>query len=67
MRKSGVVEVANRLLVMDREVCDVLSLPEIGYSRVWEDHRVLSRALSVQSHDTVLCITRCTLAIANTL
>ena len=64
MRKSGVVEGP---LVMDREVCDVLSLPEIGYSRVWEDHRVLSRALYVQPHDTVLCITRCTLAIANTL
>ena len=45
-------------LAMDEEISKALSLPEMGYSRVWEDHRVLSKALAIQPHDTVLCITR---------
>lgn len=43
---------------MDEDVAKTLSQPEVGYSRVWEDHRVLSKALAIQSDDTVLCITR---------
>lgn len=44
--------------VMDEDVAKTLSQPEVGYSRVWEDHRVLSKALAIQTDDTVLCITR---------
>ena len=43
---------------MDEDVAKTLSQPEVGYSRVWEDHRVLSKALAIQTDDTVLCITR---------
>ena len=28
------------------------------YSRVWEDYRLVSKALKIKQEDTVLCITR---------
>ena len=43
---------------MDEEVSKTLNLPEVCYSRVWEDHRVISKGLAIQPQDTVLCITR---------
>ena len=54
----GQAEGSAKKLAMDEEISEALSLPEVGYSRVWEDHRVLSKALAIQPHDTVLCITR---------
>lgn len=41
------------------EVAKELDLSVIRYSRVIEDHRVLSRALQIaQDQDVVVCITR---------
>ena len=42
----------------DHEVEKALSVPDVRYSRVWEDHRMLSRALEIGPEDVVLCITR---------
>ena len=40
------------------EVAEKLDLSVIRYSRVWEDHRTLSRALQIQEdRDVVLSIT----------
>ena len=54
----GQADSTAKKLAMDEEISEALSLPEVGYSRVWEDHRVLSKALAIQPQDTVLCITR---------
>ena len=35
-----------------------LDVSAIQYSRVWEDHRLLSKGLQTQPGDIVLCITR---------
>ena len=44
---------------MESEVAKELDLSVIRYSRVAEDHRVLSRALQIEvDHDVVMCITR---------
>ena len=48
----------NMMSLPDEDVSKALTLPEVRYSRVWEDNRVLSKALCVQPQDTVLCITR---------
>lgn len=43
----------------ESEVAKKLDLSVIRYSRVVEDHRVLSRALQItQDKDVVMCITR---------
>lgn len=40
------------------EVAEKLDLSVIRYSRVWEDHRTLSRALQIQEdQDVVLSVT----------
>ena len=40
------------------EVAEKLDLSVIRYSRVWEDHRTLSRALQIQEdRDVVLSVT----------
>ena len=44
---------------VESEVAKQLDLNVIRYSRVVEDHRVLSRGLEIQEdRDVVLCITR---------
>ena len=44
---------------VESEVAQRLDLSVIRYSRVVEDHRVLSRALQIEAdHDVVMCITR---------
>ena len=43
---------------LESEIAKELDLSVIRYSRVWEDHRVLSRALQIQPEDVVLSITR---------
>ena len=40
------------------EVARSLDLSVIRYSRVWEDHRVLSEALQINETDDILSITR---------
>ena len=40
------------------EVARSLDLSIIRYSRVWEDHRVLSEALQINENDDVISITR---------
>ena len=40
------------------EVARSLDLSIIRYSRVWEDHRVLSKALQVNENDDIISITR---------
>ena len=44
---------------VESEVAKRLDLSVIRYSRVVEDHRVLSRALQIEAdQDVVMCITR---------
>ena len=43
---------------LESEVAGEMDLSVIRYARVWEDHRVLSLALRVAPHDTILSITR---------
>ncbi len=43
---------------LESEVAVALDLNVIRYSKVWEDHRVLSQALDIQPGDVVLSITR---------
>ena len=44
---------------VESEVAKRLDLSVIRYSRVVEDHRVLSRALQIETdQDVVMCITR---------
>ena len=44
---------------VESEVAKQLDLNVIRYSRVAEDHRVLSRALQIEvDQDVVMCITR---------
>ena len=43
---------------LESEVAQAVDLSVVRYSRVWEDHRVLSLALQVTAEDTVLSITR---------
>ena len=43
---------------VESEVAKKLDLSVLRYSRVWEDHRVLSRALQLKPEDVVLSITR---------
>lgn len=44
---------------VESEVAQQLDLSVIRYSRVVEDHRVLSRALQIEADkDVVMCITR---------
>ena len=44
---------------VESEVATQLDLSVIRYSRVVEDHRVLSRALQIEADkDVVMCITR---------
>ena len=50
---------AEREVSVESEVGKLLDLSVIRYSRVMEDHRVLSRALQIiQDQDVVMCITR---------
>lgn len=43
---------------LESEVARSIDLSVIRYSKVWEDHRVLSQALDIQPDDVVLSITR---------
>ena len=43
---------------LESEVAKELDLSVIRYSKVWEDHRILSQALQIQPDDVVLSITR---------
>ena len=49
----------NEASVERSEVARSLNLSVIRYSRVWEDHRVLSKALQIKPDDDILSITRC--------
>ena len=47
------------MAAVESEVAKELDLSVIRYSRVAEDHRVLSCALQIEvDHDVVMCITR---------
>ncbi len=43
---------------LESEVAMALDLSVIRYSKVFEDHRILSQALDIQPDDVVLSITR---------
>jgi hypothetical protein len=40
------------------EVARELDLSILRYSKVWEDHRVLSEGLNISPDDDILCISR---------
>jgi S-adenosylmethionine-diacylglycerol 3-amino-3-carboxypropyl transferase len=43
-------------MTLRSEVAEALSLDTLRYSAVWEDHRLLQRALALTPEDDVLCI-----------
>ena len=50
---------ACQTVTVESEVAKQLDLNVIRYSRVFEDHRVLARALEImEDKDVVMCITR---------